>query len=365
MTELMRPEWWSNLLTQHYDWFLEIGLALAAVFLVSIFWRRLRKRMIKHSSESPTSWGHTVLDAIGVPINWIILVMGLFWMADISAQHFARDITGGLMIGRPLILTFLVAWMAWRLVERLEERQLTKGNDANTVQLVGNLAKVVVSVVIVMPVLQVMGVTISGMLAFGGVGGLIVGMAAKDLLANFFGSFIIYMDRPFKVGDWVRSPDRNIEGTVEKIGFRVTCIRTFDKRPLYVPNAVFTSISVENPSRMRNRRIKETIGLRYQDASKMATVLSKVETLLRTHPDIATDQIIMVNFNSYGPSSLDFFIYCFTKTTDWATYHKVKQDVLLKIMDIIHAEGADCAFPTRTLHVESMPEAGAGASGQS
>ncbi len=95
MTELMRPEWWSNLLTQHYDWFLEIGLALAAVFLVSIFWRRLRKRMIKHSSESPTSWGHTVLDAIGVPINWIILVMGLFWMADISAQHFARDITGG------------------------------------------------------------------------------------------------------------------------------------------------------------------------------------------------------------------------------------------------------------------------------
>ena len=356
MTELMRLEWWSSLLTQHYDWFLEVGLALAVVFLVSIFWRRLRKRMIKHSPASPTGLGHALLDAVGVPINWIILVMGGFWIADITAQHFSRDITGSLTIGRPLVLTFLVAWMAWRLIERLEERQLTKGNDANTVQLVGNLAKVVVSVVIVMPVLQVMGVTISGMLAFGGVGGLIVGMAAKDLLANFFGSFIIYMDRPFKVGDWIRSPDRDIEGTVEKIGFRVTCIRTFDKRPLYVPNAVFTSISVENPSRMRNRRIKETIGLRYQDANKMAVVLNKVETLLRTHPDIATDQIIMVNFNSYGPSSLDFFIYCFTKTTDWATYHKVKQDVLLKIMDIIHAEGADCAFPTRTIQVESMPE---------
>ena len=78
----------------------------------------------------------------------------------------------------------------------------------------------------------------------------------------------VYLDRPFAVGDWVRSPDREIEGTVENIGWRVTRIRTFDKRPLYIPNSIFSQIAVENPSRMSNRRIKETIGIRYDDASK-------------------------------------------------------------------------------------------------
>ena len=140
-------------------------------------------------------------------------------------------------------------------------------------------------------------------------GGLIVGLAAKDLLANFFGSLIIYLDKPFKVGDWVRSPDRSIEGTVESIGFRVTRIRTFDKRPLYVPNSVFTSISVENPSRMLNRRIYETIGVRYQDAQAVRGIMEKVRDMLRQHPEIDQSQTMIVNFNAFGASSLDFFIY--------------------------------------------------------
>jgi len=175
------------------------------------------------------------------------------------------------------------------------------------------------------------------------------------LLANFFGSLIIYLDKPFKVGDWVRSPDRSIEGTVESIGFRVTRIRTFDKRPLYVPNSVFTSISVENPSRMLNRRIYETIGVRYQDARAIRKIMTEIQDMLRQHEEIDKDQTIIVNFNAFGASSLDFFVYAFTKTTAWVHYHEVKQDVLLRIMDIIHANEADCAFPTRTLHLETLP----------
>ncbi len=355
MTELMIPEWWNDLLAQNYDWFWEVGLALFVTAVAAFLWRSFRKKLSQLAGKTDNGWDDVLINAVGVPINWIIIVVGVSWCADISVRHFGESM-GSVPVSRQLALIILVAWAVWRLINRVEERQVERGFDPTTVQLIGKLAKVTVSVLIIMPIFQIMGITISGILAFGGVGGLIVGMAAKDLLANFFGSIIIYMDHPFKVGDWIRSPDRNIEGTVEKIGFRVTSIRTFDKRPLYVPNAVFTSIAVENPSRMKNRRIKETIGLRYQDASKMAVVLSKVETMLRSHPDIDTNQIIMVNFNSYGASSLDFFIYCFTRTTDWATYHRVKQDVLLTIIDIIHAEGADCAFPTRTILVESMPQ---------
>jgi MscS family membrane protein len=126
-----------------------------------------------------------------------------------------------------------------------------------------------------------------------------------------------------------------------------------------VPNAAFSQISVENPSRMFNRRIYETIGVRYQDASNMATIVDQVRTMLEQHEAIDLSRTLIVNFVSFGPSSLDFFIYTFTRTTNWVEFHGVKQDVLLKILDIIHANGADVAFPTRTLHVEQVvPEPG-------
>ena len=199
--------------------------------------------------------------------------------------------------------------------------------------------------------LQTLGFSISGVLAFGGIGGIAVGFAAKDLLANFFGGLVIYLDRPFAVGDWIRSPDREIEGTVERIGWRQTVIRGFDTRPLYIPNSTFTSIAVENPSRMRNRQIYETIGIRYEDAGAMGAIVADVEAMLRAHEEIDTDGFLMVNFNAFAPSSLDFFIYCYTRTKLWARYHQVKQDVLLRILDIIDRHGAEIAFPTSTVHV--------------
>ena len=198
-----------------------------------------------------------------------------------------------------------------------------------------------------------MGFSIAGVLAFGGIGGIAVGFAAKDLLANFFGGLMIYLDRPFAVGDWIRSPDRELEGTVEDIGWRLTRIRTFDKRPLYVPNAVFTQVAVENPSRMLNRRIYENIGVRYDDAAQLRAIVNDVRAMLAAHDDIDANQTLIVNFNGYGASSLDFMVYCFTKTIQWVEYHQVKENVLLGILDIISAHGAECAFPTHTVHLHN------------
>ena len=199
--------------------------------------------------------------------------------------------------------------------------------------------------------LQTLGFNISAILAFGGIGGIAVGFAAKDLLSNFFGGMMIYLDRPFAIGDWVRSPDKQIEGTVEKIGWRLTVIRTFDKRPLYVPNSVFASIAVENPSRMSHRRIYETIGIRYDDVDKLPAIVKEVKTMLLAHEEIDQEQTLIVNFNSFAASSLDFFVYTFTHTTNWIKYHEVKQDVLFRISEIITSHGAEIAYPTSTLHV--------------
>lgn len=198
-------------------------------------------------------------------------------------------------------------------------------------------------------IMQSVGVSVSGLLAFGGVGGIAVGFAARDLLANFLGGLSIFLDRPFAVGDWIRSPDRELEGTVEDVGWRVTRIRTFDQRPLYVPNSVFSTVAIENPSRMLNRRIYETVGIRYEDVGVMGEIVTEVKAMLADHHDIDKDKTLMVNFVALGASSLDFFIYCFTRTTDWATYHGVKQDVLLKVMEIIERHHAEIAFPTRNV----------------
>lgn len=349
-------DWWSELLNQNYDWLWNVSIALGVTLVAGLAWRVLRKRLVRMVASTNNHWDDVVVNGIAVPVNWMIFVVGFTWAADITAGYFNEDSFESISITRQLALIILVAWAMWRLINRVEEKQLNTGMDPTTVQMVGKVAKLAVAILIIMPVFQLLGISISGILAFGGMGGLIVGLAAKDLLANFFGSMIIYLDKPFRVGDWVRSPDRSIEGTVEEIGFRVTRIRTFDKRPLYVPNAIFTSIAVENPSRMLNRRIYETIGVRYQDSRVVHELMEKVRVMLRNHPEIDQEQTMIVNFNAFGASSLDFFIYTFTKTTDWVYFHEVKQDILLKVMEIIHDSGADCAFPTRTLHLDSMPE---------
>jgi MscS family membrane protein len=349
--------WWGELIQQNYDWFWDISIVLGITVIVSLLWRLARKRLVQVFANTKNDWDDVVIAAIGMPITWMIIVVGFTWAGDITSTYFERDIGESISAVRQLSLLIMAAWALWRLINRVEENQLISGMDPTTVQLVGKLAKLSVTILIILPLFQLLGISISGILAFGGMGGLIVGLAAKDLLANFFGSMIIYMDKPFKVGDWIRSPDRSIEGTVESIGFRVTRIRTFDKRPLYVPNSVFTSIAVENPSRMLNRRIYETIGVRYQDARQVPAIMEAVRKMLREHEDIDQNQTMIVNFNGFGASSLDFFIYTFTKTTDWVKYHDIKQDVLLKVMAIIHEANADCAFPTQTLHIDSLPPA--------
>jgi len=164
------------------------------------------------------------------------------------------------------------------------------------------------------------------------------------------------LDRPFSVGDWVRSPDKEIEGTVEHVGWRQTRIRTFNKRPLYVPNATFSLISVENPSRMSHRRIYEKIGIRYDDVDSLANIMNDIKLMLKSHQDIDSSQTMIVNFNEFGPSSLDFFVYTFTKTTNWIRFHEVKQDILLQIIDIISTHKAELAFPTQTLKIQTENE---------
>ena len=343
----------TQLVTQKNSYILQAFLVVFSSLFLDFIQRKILKRLYLKAEKTKNVWDDAIIDSIKKPISLIIWAAGLYLAAEII-----QEATGAVIFNAvgPLRDTVIIGALAWFLVRLIKhgEQKLVEGEkavDPTTVDAIAKLLKVSVVITSLLVVLQTLGFSISGVLAFGGIGGVAVGFAAKDLLANFFGGLTIYLDRPFAVGDWIRSPDRDIEGTVEQIGWRLTRIRTFDKRPLYVPNSTFTTIAVENPSRMLNRRIYETIGIRYDDAGKMGTIVDKVKDMLTNHPEIDTRQTMIVNFNAFAPSSLDFFIYTFTKTTDWVYYHEVKQDVMLKIIKIIEEEGAECAFPTSTIHL--------------
>lgn len=326
---------------------------------------RIVRRLTKAADRTETQWDDVVLYAIFPPIQWVMwVVLGLLSLSLFPVLDGIRE---ALLQLYDTALLVLFGWLAHRLSRGIEEELLAEhrgalvSSDRATISAVARLSRIALWVVAGIMILQSLGVSVSGLLAFGGVGGIAVGFAARDLLANFLGGLSIFLDRPFAVGDWIRSPDREIEGTVENVGWRVTRIRTFDQRPLYVPNAVFSTVALENPSRMLNRRIYETIGIRYDDAGAMEQVVAEVKEMLLAHDDIDKGKTLMVNFVAFGASSLDFFVYCFTRTTDWATYHGVKQDVLIKILKIIEGRGAEVAFPTRTVLL-SPPETEAPAS---
>lgn len=238
------------------------------------------------------------------------------------------------------------------MINVLEKQQVRKGSDITSARIVSRILKIAMVVVMVLLYGEHFGMSFSGLLTFGGIGGLAVGMAGKDILSNFFSGIMLYFDRPFNIGDWISSPDRKIEGTVVEIGWRLTKIITFDNRPLYVPNSVFTSISVENPGRMTNRRITTTLTLRYEDSDKIAPVVEDIRQLLRNDSDIDQQQSLLVNFNGFGDSSLNIMVYCFTKTTHWSQWLDIQQRVFLQMIDIVHRHGADFAFPSRTLYME-------------
>ena len=341
------------------------GVELFAVVMLTFIGRYLAMRALKVLGEqfekTTNVWDDALFNAAQGPLSWFILILGLIWAVQISDGYLDMVLFSPTNLDIIRQLTFIVLTMVFlvRFITLAEARilddlksQTEDGQgrlDPTTLHALAKLTRLSVVISAVLVALPTLGIEITALLAFGGVGGIAVGFAAQDLLSNFFGGLMIYLDRPFAIGDWIRSPDREIEGTVESIGWRLTVVRTFDKRPLYVPNSVFAKLALENPSRMTNRRIYETIGIRYKDAAKMDQIVQDVHAMLRAHEEIDQDQTLIVNFNGYGKSSLDFFVYTFTKTTNWVKFHEIKQDVMLRIIRIVHEHQADFAFPTTTV----------------
>lgn len=328
-----------------------IAATLFAHLLESMFMRHIQKA----TSFTHNIWDDSLIEAARSPLPFFIWLTGTFFA--LRFIHFQSDDKLLEFLNEAQIVSVVacVAWFLLRLINSVSNNIIKdqtlkeKEVDRTTINGLSKLFRVIILIISFLVILQSLGFSVSGILAFGGVGGIAVGFAARDMLANFFGGLMIHLDRPFNIGDRIRSPDRQIEGFVEHIGWRQTSLRAMNMSVMYVPNSLFASIVVENSSRITQRKIEETIGLRYSDLNKVTPIVTDIRTMLSIHPEIDDKQLTLVGFNQFGESSIDIMLLAFTKTTELEVFQKVKQDVLLKIAEIVARHDADFAFPTRTL----------------
>lgn len=317
--------------------------------------------------------------AMAKPLSWSVwLFAALFVFRSVGSLY-----PGGLGGMDPILVKFLkslivaaLSWGAFRFLglckqDFMDRNHRTDGgyDDFSVAHTVEKMGQIIVLTVALITVLGIFEIPLSGLLTVGGVGGAALAFANQQLIANIFSGFAIFLDRPFSVGDWIYTTDMKIQGTVTNIGLRLTTIMGFDKRPIYVPNSTFNTSAMVNASRMKNRRILQYIGLRYADLDRVEIIFGKIRDMLRNHPEIDQNQLTLVNVvngitdmgssvgGMYGSSSINFMVYTFTRTTNWAEFQNIQDDVMLKIGRIIRAEGGDIAFTSYSLFVESLPAA--------
>lgn len=259
------------------------------------------------------------------------------------------------------LAAYSVVWLCYRLVDVvsdvMEERaaKTTSKLDDQLVPIIRKSLKVFFVVIGAIFILQNLDVDVGSLLAGLGLGGLAFALAAKDTVANFFGSVMIFVDKPFQIGDWVKMPG-DIEGTVEEVGFRTSRIRTFYNSVITVPNANVTNTPIDNLGARRYRRYRTTLGLTYDTPpEKIEAFCEGLRATILATPGMRKDYF-MVEFQDFGPCSLDVLLYCFFEVPDWQTELRTRSHLNLSILRLAKRLGVSFAFPTQTLHLESTPE---------
>lgn len=327
-----------------------LGFAMRAYLLA-----RVLKPFEKIAGRTDTEIDDRIISETRRPLGWLINVLGVYLAVMIL------QLPPGLQAGVILILhtvgVVFVAWMLYNAVEvvsialdRFTERTDSQMDD-HLVPLVRKILRISIIIVTIITIIQQWGYDVTSLIAGLGLGGLAFALAAQQTLANLFGSLMIFTDRPFTLGDWIKTSHG--EGVVEEIGLRSTKIRTFTKSLISVPNADIASAPVENFAYMNLRRLKTTIGLTYSTTPEQVEyIVEGIKDLIRAEEGMY-QEAFYVNFVEFGGSSLDIMIYAFTETTNWGEFLAIRQRFYLNIMKLVHSAGSDFAFPSQSLYLET------------
>jgi MscS family membrane protein len=338
------------------DMLIAFGIILLTMILRTVLNRYIFKRIMKLAGKTRHDYDDLLLEAILPPISAGVLATGFYFaLRQLSFQPETWNWPETLSHGYRIALSLVAVWIVFRLadfVAKLISRMISRSDPDMAKQftpLIRQALRWTVAIIGTILIIQNLGYSVGSLLAGVGIGGLAIALAAQETLANFFGTIVMFTDRPFKVGHWIKFADG--EGTIEEIGFRSTRIRTFANSLIVVPNKVLTGGTVENWSAMNKRRVKTYVGLTYDSPpAKVEELVKRVRQMLEGDSDVRQD-FMLVNFTDFNAYSLDVLVYYFTVTTVWAEYLAVRQKINLEIMKIVQELELEFAFPSQTLYL--------------
>jgi len=314
----------------------------------------LRQAVYKITKKTTTTLDDDILDAIKKPIDFLFILIGAEFAR--SVLHLDEDIS---YVLNQIIRSGFITVVFWAIINLLNHlsiniKQITnKFGDKLNPDVANFLIKSIRFFILIIgfvAILQEWGYNISGFLASLGLVGMAFALAAKDTASNLFGSLVIFTDKPFRIGDWIKTPD--VEGTIESVGIRSTRVRTFSQALVTVPNGVLANSAILNWSQMGKRRIKMNVGLTYSTSPEtIENIIKDIKSMLENHKGINQD-VMHIYFSTFDASSLNIFCYYFTNTTHWGEFMRVREDTYFEIMKIVEKNGSSFAFPTQTLHIE-------------
>ncbi|MFT6662104.1 MAG: MscS family membrane protein [Maricaulis maris] len=339
------------------------GLLALTIVLIGFVARGMIARWLvgalkRLAEKTQTGFDDAVVDAIAGPMKLVPVIISLFFALNIL-QIGAE----GAVRGHQFVQSLVVIALFWALHNAVGPlSHALKGlRNALTPVMVDWMTKalrIVFMVVGAAAVLQVWDIPVAGIVAGLGLFGVAIGLGAQDLFKNLIAGILILTEKRFLPGDWVKV-DGIVEGTVEEINFRSTVVRRFDKGPVYVPNSKLSDNAVTNFTRMTHRRTYWIIGVRYDTTSdQLREIRDKVLGYVQSHPEYAQAPEVstFMRVDSFGPSSIDFMLYCFTKTTNWGEWLRLKEELAFFIKETVEAAGTEFAFPSTSVYVEGGAE---------
>lgn len=337
---------------------------LIFAFLIILFGFILKQAVLsrlfdllgKLAGRSQTAGDDFLIEKLPGPVGVAILLSAVYFAlslfrSDESFDLLFRFLDNGYLI----VLVALALRIIYILIDAFSifmdewAGERTAPVDTQLSTIIRKSLKVLVAVMAVLFLIQNLGYSVSGLVASLGLGGLTVALAAKDAVSNFFGSVIIILDSPFKIGDWIKTGD--VEGVVEQIGFRSTKVRTFEKSLVTVPNFAIANQAVENFTIRDRRRIKFNLGIEYGTSLEhVKQSLTDIRKLIEDSEGLHSD-FYLVNLNHLADSALEIFIYCFTVTSVWTEYMEIREQFLLDILASLAEKGVNVAFPSQTVYL--------------
>ncbi|GAE33761.1 mechanosensitive ion channel family protein [Halalkalibacter akibai] len=334
-----------------------IAIAIFSVFLLfrKIFTTYIFKIVLAMLRKTPTELFTNILLSFERPIRTFWIVLGTYLALVYLPFHFTT-----ISFVDDLYRSIIIILIGWGLYNYTSAHSVAffrfmrdSEIDAHSmlIPFVSKILRFVIVALTIVVIASEWGYEISGFIAGLGLGGLAFALAAQDTIGNFFGGIIIITEKPFKKGDWIQTP--SVEGTVEDINFRSTQIRTFADSVVTIPNSTLANEPITNWSEMGKRRVSFSIGLMYSTPQeKVEKCARRIEEILRSHDEI-DQELIMVRFNEFNSSSLDIFVYFFTKTIAWTEWFRIKEDINFKVMKILEEENVTIAFPSRSIYLEN------------